>query len=464
MKRSEILFGIIRVPVDFMAVFASLLFAYFLRTRNIDLIPRLNLLSNSPTLPEFNYYLMHFALPATWVYLFVLLGLGLYSLRITLGPWREMGRVIVASGLWIALVIAWFFFIERQLFFSRVLLLQATALLTFFVIALRGVVLLIQRIFLRRGIGTRAVLSCGLTMLPRSVGENLLKDLRFQYLGHVPGFVEVSEMHEREPLDLILHTDPNPGNEDTLRLVDFCRSRHVTYAFLPPLFADVPHQLSINRLGLTPMLRFEPTPLDGWGRVWKRGIDLVFGSVLLGLLSPLIFIIACAVLVTSGLPVFYVSNRVGQYGRGRIPLLKFRTMCRDADLKKKDLECFSHRRDGPLFKIKGDPRTTPIGRFLRRWSLDELPGLFNVVAGHLSLVGPRPHLHDEVARYTERQHRVFTVRPGITGLAQISGRSELSFDEEILLDMRYIEDWSLGLDLWILWRTLFTVLGGRGAD
>jgi lipopolysaccharide/colanic/teichoic acid biosynthesis glycosyltransferase len=139
-------------------------------------------------------------------------------------------------------------------------------------------------------------------------------------------------------------------------------------------------------------------------------------------------------------------------------------MCPDADEKKKSLAYLSHRSDGPLFKIKHDPRVTPLGRILRRFSIDELPQLLNVIVGHLSLVGPRPHLPDEVAKYTQLQRRVFTVRPGVTGLAQISGRSNLPFDEEVKLDMRYIEDWSLGLDLWILWRTVFVVLFGRGAD
>jgi exopolysaccharide biosynthesis polyprenyl glycosylphosphotransferase len=464
MKRSEILFGILRVPFDFLAVFGALLLAYYLRTRNIDLIPGVNLLINSPSLPVFDYYFLHFTLPATVLYLLLLLSLGLYALRTTLGPWREMGRVIVASGLWIALVIAWFFFIERQLFFSRVLLLQATGLITVFVVVLRAIIHLVQRAFLRRGVGTRNVLSCGQTPLPTSVRESLVKDVRFNYLGHVSGFSDVMEIQTNEPIDIVLHTDPNPSSGDTLKLVDFCRSKHIGYAFLPPLFADAPHQLSINRLGLTPILRFEPTPLDGWGRVWKRAIDLVLGLILLILLSPILLIITIALLLVSGRPVFYVSNRVGQYGRGRIPLIKFRTMFVDADERKKEFECFSHRQDGPLFKIKGDPRTTAIGKFLRRWSLDELPGFINVVLGHLSLVGPRPHLPEEVAKYTDRQRRVFAVRPGITGLAQISGRSDLSFEEEVLLDTRYIEDWSLGLDLWTMWRTVFVVLGGKGAD
>lgn len=464
MKRSEILFGVLRIPCDIFASLGALLFAYWLRAENKDLVPWISLLPNAPSLPPFGYYLTYFALPAAGTYILLAAVAGLYGLKATLGPWREIGRIVVISGVWLALVIAWFFLIQRQLFFSRALLLQATALITILVIAERSVILMVQRMFLRCGIGTRSVLSCGGRKLPASVQKSLVRDIRFRYMGHVGGSEEVTDAHSHEPIDLLLHTDPDPGSEETAHLTDYCRSHHIGYAFLPPVFTDVPHQLSISRLGLTPILRFEPTPLDGWGRVWKRGNDLLLGSVFLIVLSPLLLLIALLILLTSGRPVFYVSTRVGQYGRTRISLLKFRTMCVDADERKKGLEYLSHRRDGPLFKIKEDPRTTPVGHLLRHWSLDELPQLLNVVLGHLSLVGPRPHLPEEVAKYTERQHRVFTVRPGITGLAQISGRSDLSFPEEVLLDMRYIEDWSAGLDMWILWRTIFVVLGGRGAD
>jgi lipopolysaccharide/colanic/teichoic acid biosynthesis glycosyltransferase len=136
----------------------------------------------------------------------------------------------------------------------------------------------------------------------------------------------------------------------------------------------------------------------------------------------------------------------------------------DADARKGELTALSHRRDGPLFKIKNDPRVTPIGRFLRRFTLDEIPQFLNVMAGHLSLVGPRPHLPSEVERYDDHHRRVFTIRPGVTGLSQISGRSDLGFEEEVRLDMSYIEEWSIGLDLWIVWRTFFVVLFGGGAD
>lgn len=462
MKRSEIIFGIIRVPLDIAAVLGALLIAYRLREANIDLLPTLQLLQVSSTLPPIPYYISHFALPATATYVLIAAALRLYSLKTTLGPWHEMIRIFLASVLWMALIMAWFFLVQRQLFFSRIVLLHSAFFTTLFALTFRTALVLIQRQMLQRGIGVRRVLSCGTIPLPDVVRHEVSGDRRFCYLGHVMTNEDVAKKHASSPVDLVLHTDSTPAS--AAELIDYCRSRHIGYAFVPSILTALPHQLTVERLGLVPILRFAPTPLDGWGRVWKRVADLALGGLLLVITTPVLLITAILIIVTCGFPLFYVSRRVGQYGRGSIPLLKFRTMCADADARKHEFRHLSHRRDGPLFKIKNDPRVTNIGRVLRRCSIDELPQLLNVVAGHLSLVGPRPHLPEEVARYRDPDRRVFVVRPGVTGLSQISGRSDLTFEEEVTLDMRYIEEWSLGLDLWILWRTFFVVVFGRGAD
>jgi lipopolysaccharide/colanic/teichoic acid biosynthesis glycosyltransferase len=197
--------------------------------------------------------------------------------------------------------------------------------------------------------------------------------------------------------------------------------------------------------------------------ILKRLFDTCLAAVLIVVLLPVLALIALVILLESGRPVLYVSRRSGQHDR-IIPVLKFRSMVHDADAQKARLRARNHRRDGPLFKVVDDPRVTRIGRILRRWSLDELPQLFNVVLGHLALVGPRPHLPSEVEHYSDRERRVFAVKPGVTGLAQVSGRSDLTFQEEIRLDLQYIEEWSLRLDLWVLWRTLVVVLSRKGAD
>lgn len=464
MKRSEILFGIIRIPLDILTAMSAMMLAYKLREANIDLLPYLQFITQQSNLPEFSYYLQTFVLPWTIAYVIINASLQLYSLKITLGPWREFGRVLMSSVIWIAIVMAWFFLVAKQLFFSRVLLLQATVLLTLFSLLARTIILIIQRLCLRAGIGVRTVLSCGAFPLPTSMYHVIKDDPRYHYLGHEAETTNILDVHRKHVIDLILHTDPSPKSDSTSTLIDTCRSHQIGYAFVPPVFADVPHQLSIAHVGLLPILRFEPTPLDGWGRVFKRIVDICLGLLILTLLLPILFCIACAVLIADGWPIFYKSERIGQYGKERIKIVKFRTMCLDADAKKRDLEALSHRKDGPLFKVKNDPRVTRLGRILRRFSLDELPQLLNVIGGHVSLVGPRPHLPDEVAKYSLHHRRVFTVRPGVTGLAQISGRSNLSFEDEVKLDMRYIEEWSIGLDLWIVWRTVWVILLGKGAD
>jgi exopolysaccharide biosynthesis polyprenyl glycosylphosphotransferase len=317
---------------------------------------------------------------------------------------------------------------------------------------------------LRAGVGKRVVVSLGKQMLAVYAHQTLRHDEHYAYLGHLTDLDALRHLMHKQPVDLVLQTDPDPDSNQTTALISYCRSHHVGYGYLPPVLADVPHQLRVERLGLLPLVRLQPTPLDGWGRVFKRLFDFVVSVIALIILSPLFLLLAIIVLIDGGLPIFYVSRRIGDQGRKPVAILKFRSMIPNADGQKKELQELNHRTDGPLFKVRNDPRITRSGRVLRRFSLDELPQLLNVLAGHVSLVGPRPPLPEEVARSSLEQRRVFAVKPGITGLAQISGRSDLSFEEEVRLDLQYIEEWSIPFDLWILWRTIWTVISRDGAD
>lgn len=464
MKRSEILFGLLRIPIDVAAAFAAILLAYRLRQEQIDLIPGVQLLEPATTLPVLRVYTETFAIPATVAFLAIVAALGLYALLATRSAWSEIGRLLLGSLLWLTVVIAWFFLVQKELFYSRILLVHATAFIAVFSVTGRVTVLLLQRSFLRSGIGARRVVSIGRQKPVTAACDVLTRDVRYAYAGHYLSFSDVRAFHERRGIDLILQTDPDPVSSETNELIEYCRSEHIAYAFLPPVLGENPHQLRIDHLGLVPMLAFRPTPLDGWGRVLKRLFDFAVSLALLIVFLPLLCILCVCCILFQGFPVFYVSRRVGESGRGHIPALKFRTMVRNADSLKPELVSQSHRGDGPLFKVKNDPRVTPMGRVLRHWSLDELPQLLNVLAGHMSLVGPRPHLPAEVGLYSRYDRRVFAVKPGITGLAQVSGRSDLPFAEEVRLDLRYIEEWSPLLDLWILWRTLIVVVERRGAD
>ncbi|MBI3618664.1 sugar transferase [Candidatus Peregrinibacteria bacterium] len=464
MKKSEALFGVARVPLDAIAVFAALFMSFELRVANIDFLPGRQLLDPATTLPQLPYYLTWFALPSILLFLALAAAFHLYALRATMSAWRELGRVVAVTGMWLAILNAWFFLVLQELFFSRALLFYAIVLIIVFAGTLRMILRIVQRAMLRAGIGRLLVVSLGAHPIPLVARDTLQRDRHYAYLGHLQNLDGLRRLTVQRPIDLVIQTDPDPRSGDTLALIDYCRSHHVGYGFLPPVLADVPHQLQVERLGLLPLIRFQPTPLDGWGAVAKRMFDLAVSTLLLIFLSPVFLVIAIGVFLDGGWPIFYVSERVGQHGRRRIGVLKFRSMRKGADQEKELLESFNHRRDGPLFKVKDDPRITRFGRFLRRWSLDELPQLINVFAGQMSLVGPRPHLITEVERYSLEQRRVFAVKPGITGLAQISGRSDLPFEDEVHCDLLYIEEWSLLLDLWIQWRTFFTIVGREGAD
>ncbi|HST64575.1 MAG TPA: sugar transferase [Mycobacteriales bacterium] len=230
----------------------------------------------------------------------------------------------------------------------------------------------------------------------------------------------------------------------------------------PGLMEVAGPRLHIRPMTGLPLLHVEEPEFAGARRVAKAVVDrsLAVFSVLMFL--PLMIGLWLAVRLSSPGPAVFKQTRTGQDGR-EFTLLKFRSMYVDAEKRKAELEHRNERAEGLLFKIRDDPRVTPVGRFLRRYSLDELPQLINVVQGKMSLVGPRPPLPAEVALYQDDVRRRLLVKPGLTGLWQISGRSDLDWDESVRLDLRYVENWSFTLDLMILWKTMSTVVRGRGA-
>jgi exopolysaccharide biosynthesis polyprenyl glycosylphosphotransferase len=211
-----------------------------------------------------------------------------------------------------------------------------------------------------------------------------------------------------------------------------------------------------------PLLHVEEPKFSGFRRVLKGAFDRSVAAVALVLLSPVFLALTLAVRLTSSGPALFRQVRVGRAGSTFV-MLKFRSMYADAEERLASLRDQSDHGDGVLFKMREDPRVTRVGRFLRKYSLDELPQLFNVLTGTMSLVGPRPPLPLEVARYEDHVHRRLLVKPGLTGLWQVSGRSDLSWDESVQLDLRYVENWSLGEDLFILWKTARAVIRGSGA-
>ncbi|MEV4311885.1 sugar transferase [Actinocrispum sp. NPDC049592] len=210
-----------------------------------------------------------------------------------------------------------------------------------------------------------------------------------------------------------------------------------------------------------PLLMLSAPVFTGARRVVKEIVDRVGGAVLLALLSPFLLALALAIKLNDRGPVFYRQRRIGKDGKA-FTMIKFRSMVSDAEAQRIGLLAMNEGA-GPLFKVRKDPRVTRIGAILRRYSLDELPQLFNVVGGSMSLVGPRPPLPEETERYGPDARRRLLVKPGLTGLWQVSGRSDLPWEESVRLDLRYVEDWSLALDAVILWKTVRAVVKGQGA-
>ncbi|MEV4259663.1 sugar transferase, partial [Spirillospora sp. NPDC049652] len=235
----------------------------------------------------------------------------------------------------------------------------------------------------------------------------------------------------------------------------------VELAVAPALMDVAGPRISIRPVSGLPLLHVEHPELDGVRKALKNLLDRVGAGLALLLLSPLLLAVAVAVKATDGGPVLFRQVRVGRGGR-TFTVLKFRTMVEDAERRKAEL-VDENEHDGVLFKMRSDPRVTSVGRLLRRYSLDELPQLINVLRGEMSLVGPRPPLPDEVARYGGDVYRRLVVRPGLTGLWQVSGRSDLSWEESVRLDLRYVDNWSLAMDLQIMWKTWSAVFRGSGA-
>ncbi|MGY1914628.1 sugar transferase [Blastococcus sp. SYSU DS0973] len=229
----------------------------------------------------------------------------------------------------------------------------------------------------------------------------------------------------------------------------------------PGLIEVHPNRLHIRPTTSLPLIQIQEPQFRGGRRLLKSVLDWTVAAVLLLASLPVLVAIGLAVRLTSPGPAFFRHRRIGKRGR-EFDLLKFRSMVSHADTKISSLMALNQG-NAVQFKMHNDPRVTRVGAFLRTYSLDELPQLINVLTGHMSLVGPRPHVTREVEQYGPDMHRRLLVKPGITGLWQVSGRSDLSWEESVELDIRYVENWSFGFDLAILWRTVRAVLGRTGA-
>lgn len=272
---------------------------------------------------------------------------------------------------------------------------------------------------------------------------------------------QLSEVIKRHRIDEVVIADPDFPEQDAVELVDVCHAHGVRVRIAPSTMEILVHRAEFVPGEPVPLFELRPPVFEGLDYVVKRIFDVVVSSIILLLLSPVLLAIAIAVRVSSRGPIIYRSVRPG-IGGEPFDCFKFRTMYKDADQRQADLESVNEA-SGALFKIRNDPRMTPVGRFLRKYSLDELPQLVNVLGGTMSLVGPRPLPQRDFDMLEDWHKKRYLVTPGITGLWQVSGRSDLDFDDLVRLDFLYLERWSVFLDLSILVKTIPAVFTRRGA-
>jgi exopolysaccharide biosynthesis polyprenyl glycosylphosphotransferase len=290
-------------------------------------------------------------------------------------------------------------------------------------------------------------------------GEEVTSVQGVRVLGRLP---QLAMVIDREAIAQVFMTG-RAWDTATLRFVaDRCEEVGVTFSMDANFLGLSIARADVNDLGGWSVLSFSSVPSDGTALLVKRGVDVALGLLGLVVLSPLMLLTAVLIKLEDGGPVLFVQERSGLYGR-TFPMFKFRSMVVDAEAKKAELEAHNEM-GGPVFKMKRDPRITRIGAFIRRKSIDELPQIWNVLRGEMSIVGPRPPLPAEVARYERWQMRRLSMKPGLTCIWQVTGRNQVDFDSWMRLDLEYIDNWSLFLDLKLILKTFPVVLSGRGAS
>ncbi len=470
MKRAEILFVLAKIPVDYAALLAAAITAYYARFLPVFTSVRPVIF----TLTASEY--MQIVMPIAFVWLAVFAFSGLYTTA-RRGIAADLLRVILACSTSMASVFAILFF-SRALFESRFIAIAAWLFAIAFVSLGRVALHFIQRSLLVFGVGEHRLVIIGSDNTTEALADLFARDHRLGF--HVTGRFETFDektasqilaLKKSHGVDEIILGDATVDRDTALDILTFTDVNHLGFKYASDLFAAAAGRSVVHMFAGIPVIEVKKTPLDGWGAIFKRGFD-IFGAILLILLtSPIQLLIALAVYLEQPGSVLYSKTQDGKkalrVGQGGEPFhyFKFRSMVKDAHAKQLDptfVAKHGNERDGsPLFKLRDDPRVTPVGRIIRKYHLDELPELFLVLAGHMSLVGPRPHLPEEVAQYKPHHRKVMTIKPGITGLAQISGNSELDFEEEVRLDTFYIEHWSPWLDLVTLLKTPWVAFRGK---
>ncbi len=471
MKKFELTFAFIQLPLDFLLIVLAGITAYALRFTSFTKSIRPVLFN----LPWEKYWPLVLLTALGWIIIFALSGL--YNTHPPRKLARDLTRVFMACSTGFAGITIYVFF-TLQKFDSRFLVLGGWILAMIYVCAGRILMSGLKKLLHRVGFGLRRTVIIGKETIAEQIKDAFIlhPGLGYKLISSFSHF----DLNTRNALlanmpDEIIFTDPKAHGDEALEAIDFANEHHVAFKYSADLFSTISTNMAVSTIAGIPIIELRLTRLTGWNRIIKRFFDIIGSLFLIILFSPLFIVIAVIIAFESGFPIIYKNERVGQDEK-KFLTLKFRSMLQKfstgpqfgsqgetALQLEKELIASQSVKSGPIYKINDDPRVTPFGRFIRRWSLDELPQFFNVLKGEMSLVGPRPHQPREIKHYQKQHKIVLAIKPGITGLSQISGRSNLTYEEEINLDTFYIENWSLYMDLIIIIKTPFVVLTKKGS-
>jgi len=471
MNRFELLFSAIRVPVDLILIILAGFLSYQIRISSfaVEARPIVYNLSSS----GYNSSVLVFAL----ITIIILAFSGMYVTKRTSTIVVEFYRILISVSTTTLLIILYYFFSSRDIFSSRFLIISIWILSITLLLLGRMTLHLIQDYITRNykwGVHRIAVIK----------GNDIAGKLILDALNTKHGFsYQIIEIQKElnlknlkhliitKQIDEVILADTNIEQDKLIKINYLCEEYKIDFQYVPNIF-DMYTQVEIKNLSGMLLFRIKRTTLEGWGSISKRIFDIIVSSLAIMILSPIYIVTIIAIKLDSPGPILYKNRRVG-VGKRTFNVYKFRSMYQDLctdenntasiELEQK-LLADKNTKSGPLYKIKDDPRVTRLGKFIRKTSIDELPQLFNVLQGTMSLVGPRPHQPREVDKYKQHHKKVLTIKPGITGMAQVNGRSDLSFEEEVLYDTFYIENWSIWLDIIILIKTPWAVIAPRKAD
>jgi len=458
MKRNDLFFATFLVPTDYIMLILSGVFVYFLRfTAFTSLRPVIY------EIPFKEYFISVLLIALLWLGIFILSGL--YNLGLKRRFSREVPKIFLACSMGIMLIVAFIFF-KGEYFSSRFIILAAWLVSIVFVSTGRALIHVLELSAYKKGKNLEPILILGKDETTEQIINYLQNNpgVGYQVLDNPRSFSSLQEKWLGRTAEIyqIIQTDPFLERSEVLKIIEFCQEHQIIFRYAADIFGSLASNVQMEAINGIPIITLGQTALCGWGRIVKRFVDLIGAFLALIFFSPLFLILAIIIRVDSRGPTFVSLKRIGQKNH-LFKLYKFRSMIPNAQKLKKEL-LKHNEREGPLFKMKNDPRITRFGRFLRKTSLDELPQLFNILKGEMSLVGPRPHEPQEIANYALHHKQLLAIKPGLTGLPQISGRSKLSFEEEAKLDIYYIENWSLLFDLQIILMTVPVILTTKNAS